>query len=199
MSHGLYQCPSCGGPSHGPGECRACLSAPAAGLIQWLPANWSSFTAPDANIAAAMNYMRARYGGSWCEPDGCPASVCGGPHVQFTLPGGSVVIAKPGTPAADLAAAIAYGRHLDDEASCFSWVYQRIDLPDHEEAGGVPPDDDPDRRVGASGGAAAPEPAGRRAGVDDDAVGDPGGGAAARRDHRPAPRSPDPAADPTVT
>lgn len=30
--------------------------------------------------------------GVWCEPDECPASICGGPHVQTTDDSGNVII-----------------------------------------------------------------------------------------------------------
>ena len=149
MSRGLYQCPRCGGPSGGPGDCRDCLRAsPARGLIQWLPGDWR-LTEPGADLAAAMNYMRRRYDQSaallfaridfavrrdseltpdeqlaralatpWCEPDGCPASVCGGPHFRVedpAYPGEVVVIAPAGTSPADLEAALGYARHMHGE------------------------------------------------------------------------------------
>ena len=160
MAHGLYQCPSCGGPSHGPGDCRDCLAgSPAAGLIQWLPEDWR-LTEPAANLAAAVNYMRHRYesaciswvyhGGQeealllaaridfavrrdgeltgdeqlartlatpWCEPDGCPAPVCGGPHTAILVRDAELgeiaeVIVPAGASAADIEAALDYARHM---------------------------------------------------------------------------------------
>jgi hypothetical protein len=75
LSRGLFQCPGCGGPSGGPGQCRACLEAsPARPLIQWPPAP-VSFTVPitqasQVNIAAAFGYIQAVYAraaGQWGE------------------------------------------------------------------------------------------------------------------------------------
>lgn len=54
----------------------------------------------------------------WCEPDGCPAPVCGGPHFQVedpAHPGEVVVIAPAGTSEEDLALALDYARHMYDD------------------------------------------------------------------------------------
>jgi hypothetical protein len=45
---------------------------------------------PDEELARALATP-------WCGPDGCPASVCGGPHTEVILGPGVAVIAPPGT------------------------------------------------------------------------------------------------------
>jgi hypothetical protein len=63
-SRGLYQCPSCGGPSSEPGQCLRCLDSLGEPLIQWPPEpDWPGFTVPltevtPANLAAAYRYGR---------------------------------------------------------------------------------------------------------------------------------------------
>jgi hypothetical protein len=44
----------------------------------------------------------------WCYPDGCPASVCGGPHTAILLPGGATVIVPPGATADEIETAVGY-------------------------------------------------------------------------------------------
>jgi hypothetical protein len=53
----------------------------------------------------------------WCVPDGCPASICGGPHTEVNGPG-FAVIAPAGTDPEVLAGVLDYARHMygDDAA-----------------------------------------------------------------------------------
>ena len=53
----------------------------------------------------------------WCEPDGCPASVCGGPHTAILVRDAELgevaeVIVPAGASAADIEAALDYARHM---------------------------------------------------------------------------------------
>lgn len=50
----------------------------------------------------------------WCYPDGCPASVCGGPHYEIQVMGAAVIV-PAGATVADIEAAVAYARHVYGE------------------------------------------------------------------------------------
>jgi len=55
LSHGLYQCPNCHGPSDGPGECPACLTR---------PRDYSEFISQPASTEQIQRYLLNTYGSS---------------------------------------------------------------------------------------------------------------------------------------
>lgn len=48
----------------------------------------------------------------WCVPDGCPSTICGGPHVSITDADGASVIVPEGSSEANILMAMNYARNM---------------------------------------------------------------------------------------
>lgn len=67
--------------------------------------------------AVAIQVCRPCLGAAaaWCQPDDCPAAICGGPHMTIRGEGGAEAVVPAGASAEDIEVALGLARALSEE------------------------------------------------------------------------------------